>query len=332
MQPTRVIDVHSHYVPRELLDQARRGSAPDGVRAAVQDGAEWLVHRQGFRYPVPASFHDLAARLRMMDETGTAQAVISIAPTLYLYWAEPSEAADFCRLANESMARFAAESGGRLVAVATLPMQDPQAAVAELNRAVRQLGMCGAQIAPSIEGRPLDDPVLRPVLAAAAGLRVPVIMHSSPFEPQPSTLKDFYLRNLVGNPLATVAGAARLIFSGTLDELPDLAIVLVHGGGYLPYQIGRLDHGHVVRPEARGCAQPPSAYLRRFTYDTLTHSPAALRFLVDLVGADRVVFGTDHAFDMGTASLAEQTRDAGLKDGELEQIGWRTAAALFPLG
>lgn len=327
----RAIDVHSHYVPSELLHHARRGSAVDGVRTSAEDGTEWLVHRQGFRYPVPASFYDLEARLRTMDATDTAQAVISLAPTLYMYWVGPDEAVDFCRRANESMARFAGESGGRLTAVATLPMQDPEAAVAELDRAVRQLGMGGAQVAPSIEGRPLDDPRLRPVLATAQELGVPLIMHSSPFEPQPPLLRDFYLKNLVGNPLATLTGVARLIFSGALDQLPDLKIVLVHGGGHVPYQIGRLDHGHVVRPEARACATRPSAYLRRFTYDTLTHSPTSLRFLVDLVGADRVVYGTDHAYDMGGGSLAEQTRGAGLNDDELEQIGWRTAAALFPL-
>lgn len=329
--PTRVIDTHSHYVPGEVVRDARRGTAVDGVSSVTKDGVEWLVHRQGFRYPVPASFHDLEARLQFMDEQGTDQAVISISPTLYCYWVDAAEAIEFCAMANESMARSAADSGGRLVAAATLPMQDPEASVTELHRAVREVGMCAVEIAPSIEGRPLDDPALRPVLAAANELHVPVLMHSSPFEPRPDNLREFYLNNLIGNPLATTTGAARLIFSGILDELPDLSVVLVHGGGYLPYQIGRLDHGHKVRSETKGCAMTPSAYLPRFVYDTITHAPVPLRFLVDLVGADHVVYGTDFAYDMGGGSFVDQVEGAGLDTDELEQVGWRTAADLFAI-
>jgi len=204
---TRVIDTHSHYVPGEVVSDARRGAGVDGVTSVIKDGAEWLVHRQGFRYPVPTSFHDLEARLRFMDKEGTDQAVISISPTLYCYWIDAAEAIEFCTMANESMARSAADSGGRLVAAATLPMQDPEASVTELYRAVRELGMCAVEFAPSIEGRTLDDPALRPVLAAANELRIPVLMHSSPFEPRPENLREFYLNNLIGNPLATTAGA-----------------------------------------------------------------------------------------------------------------------------
>jgi aminocarboxymuconate-semialdehyde decarboxylase len=326
---TRVIDTHSHYIPAEVVRDARRGTAVDGVSTETRDGVEWLVHRQGFRYPVPTSFHDLEARLQFMDEQGTDQAVISISPTLYCYWVDAAEAIEFSAMANESMARSAAESGGRLVAAATLPMQDPDAAVKELHRAVRELGMCAVEFAPSIQGVLVDDPALRPVLAAVNELRVPVLMHSSPFEPRPENLREFYLNNLIGNPLATTVGAARLIFSGILDELPDLTVVLVHGGGYLPYQIGRFDHGHQVRSETKGCALTPSAYLPRFVYDTITHAPAPLRFLVDFVGADHVVYGTDFAYDMGGGSFAEQVEGAGLDAGELEQVGWRTAADLF---
>ncbi len=326
---TRIIDTHSHYVPPEVVRDARRGAAIDGVSLESKDGVEWLVHRQGFRYPVPASFHDLDARLRFMDEQGTDQAVISISPTLYCYWVDAAEAIEFSAMANESMARSAAESGGRLVAAATLPMQDPEAAVTELHRAVRELGMCAVEFAPSIQGMSVDDPALRPVLAAVNELRIPVLLHSSPFEPRPENLREFYLNNLIGNPLATTVGAARLIFSGILDELPELTVLLVHGGGYLPYQIGRFDHGHKVRSEAKACAQMPSAYLSRFVYDTITHAPAPLRFLTDFVGADHVVYGTDFAYDMGGGSFAEQVEGSGFDVDELEQVGWRTAADLF---
>ena len=257
------VDVHTHFAPASVLAAARRGQGFDGMTTERAAGGEWLVHRQGFRWPVPPVFYDLPARLAAMDGLGIGHAVLSAAPQLFMYWADATEAAGFCREVNDELAGFAAGSGGRTTAVATLPMQDPAAAVAELRRAVTGLGMRGAEIGPDVAGTPLDDPGPRTVLAAAADLGVPLILHPYYVGARPG-LADFYLTNLIGNPLATTVGAARLIFSGALDELPALRLVLTHGGGYLPYQIGRLDHGHRVRAEASGCAHPPSAYLARF--------------------------------------------------------------------
>ena len=231
---------------------------------------------------------------------------------------------------NDDLAAFADGSAGRITAVATLPLQNPAAAAIELRRAVTELGMAGAEIGPHADGTPLDDPALRPVLATAADLGVPLIVHPYYVAPSPG-LEDFYLTNLIGNPLATTVCAARLIFSGVLDELTALRIVLMHGGGYLPYQIGRLDHGYRVRPEAHGSAHPPSAYLDRFWFDTVTHAPAPLCFLTGLVGADHVVYGTDFPFDMAAGPLADQTAGAGLSDADLELIAGRNAVALFGL-
>jgi len=324
------VDVHTHFIPAEVLAGARRGAGFDGLRTEHRDGQEWLVHRQGFRYPAPATFWDLQARLRSMDERGVSHAVLSIAPTLFMYWVPAGEAAGFCRAANDALAAFASGSGGRITAVATLPMQDPDAAVAELRRAV-SLGMRGAEIGPAVEDTPLDDPAIRPVLAAAAELGVPLILHPYYVGTQPG-LADFYLTNLVGNPLATTVSAARLILSGTLDQLGQLRLVLMHGGGFLPYQIGRLDHGHRVRPESRDCALPPSLYLPRFWFDSVTHAPVPLRFLTDLAGADHVLFGTDFPFDMAAGPLADQLDGTGLGEKDIELIAGRTADRLFGLG
>ena len=324
------IDVHTHFVPFDVIAAATRGAGFDGLRAERSGGTEWLVHRQGFRWPVPPVFYDLEARLASMDERGISHAVLSIAPQLFMYWVEPGEAAAFCRAVNDDLAAFAAGSAGRISAVATLPLQDPAAAAAELRRAVTDLGMRGAEIGPGADGSPLDGPALRPVLATAADLRVPLIVHPYYVASSPG-LEDFYLTNLIGNPLATTVCAARLIFSGVLDELAALRVVLMHGGGYLPYQIGRLDHGHRVRPEARGCAHPPSAYLDRFWFDTVTHAPRPLRFLADTVGADHVVYGTDFPFDMAAGPLHDQLAGTSLSADETELIAGRNATALFGL-
>jgi aminocarboxymuconate-semialdehyde decarboxylase len=324
------VDVHTHFAPAEVVAAARHGQGFDGMTAEHDGGQEWLVHRQGFRWPVPPVFYDLTARLEAMGQRGIDHAVLSAAPQLFMYWAEASEAAGFCRAVNDALAAFAAGAEGRITAVATLPMQDPVAAVAELHRAVTELGMCGAEIGPDVAGTPLDDPGPRAVLAAAADLGVPLILHPYYVGARPG-LADFYLTNLIGNPLATTVCAARLIFSGVLDEIGSLRLVLTHGGGYLPYQIGRLDHGHRVRPEASGCARPPSAYLTRFWFDTVTHAPGPLRFLADSVGTDRLVYGTDFPFDMAAGPLAAQLAGTGLPPGAAELVAGRNATALFGL-
>jgi aminocarboxymuconate-semialdehyde decarboxylase len=327
----RTIDVHTHFVPPELVADARGGGGFDGIRLERSGDEEWLIHRQGFRYPLPPAYFDPEARLRSMDERLIDHAVVSIAPTLFMYWVDGTEADDFCRRANDSLAAFARASGGRITAVATLPMQHPDAAAAELARSVSVLGMRGAQIGPAIEDVPLDDAAFRPVLTSAADLGVPLVLHPYYVAARPG-LEDFYLTNLIGNPLATTISAARLIFSGTLDEIGSLRLVLMHGGGYLPYQIGRLDHGHQVRPEARGCAHDPSAYLPRFWFDTVTHAPVPLRFLTDMVGSDHVVYGTDFPFDMAAGPLRSQAEGTGLGPEDLALIAGQNADRLFGLG
>lgn len=325
------IDVHSHFAPPELVAELRAGQAIDGLRLDRVDGVEWVVHRQGFRWPLHRTFHDVEARLAAMNEMGIDAAVVSIAPTLFMYWASDTGAlVEHCRRANDALAKFARDSGGRIEAVATLPMPDGDAAAGELRRAVRELGLKGAEIGTRVEDAGLDDTGVRPVLETAVELGVPLVLH--PYNVgKRAGLEDFYLSNLVGNPLESTVCAARLIFGGVLDELPDLVLVLMHGGGYLPYQVGRLDHGYRVRAESKGCARPPSEYLTRFWYDTLTHAPGPLEFLVRQVGAHRVVYGTDFPFDMGGGALRDQLAGAGLDDQVVARIAGDNAAELFRL-
>lgn len=325
----RVIDSHAHVIPPGLVSAMRSDSAPDGICLETAAGRPWVVHRQGYRYPLLAAFHDVAARLAAMDAAGISLAVLSCSPTLFLYWTDAATAADAARLVNDGIADMAAQAPDRFAGVASLPLQDPPAAAAELRRAVRELGLKGAHVGPHVEGVPLDDASLRPVLQTAVDLGVPLIVHPYFVGPSPS-LDDFYLTNLQGNPWQTAVCASRLILSGTLDALPALDVMLVHGGGHLPYQIGRLDHGYQVRPEAQQPAATPSAYLGRFHYDTLLYRPDAMRWLIGQVGADRVLYGTDMPFDMDGGPLHRQLGE-GLADDAQTAIAYRNAERLFVL-
>jgi aminocarboxymuconate-semialdehyde decarboxylase len=328
----RTIDIHDHCIPAGLIDAARRGEHPAGLTVVADGGADWLVHPEGYRYPITPTFFDPAARLAEMATHGIDAALVSTSPTIFLYDLTGDAAIHHARETNDAIADHVAGAPDRLAGLATLPMAQPEAAARELERAVGDLGLRGAAIGPVVGSVPLDDGRCDPVLAAAEALGVPLLLHPYYVGPRPG-LPDFYLTNLVGNPLETTISAARLILSGALDRFPRLRLTLVHGGGYLPYQIGRLDHGWEVRPESKGSALRPSDYLPRFVFDTITHDPTALGFLVDLVGADRVAYGTDLPFDMMDGSLDAQLGSLDLTVDQRRAISSGTAEQWFgPIG
>jgi aminocarboxymuconate-semialdehyde decarboxylase len=302
-----VVDVHTHFIPGFFVEEA----AKSGGFFAVKEEDGWLAHPEGFRYPVQREFVDREAKLAQMDELGIEVSVLSSSPTLFFYEAPAGEAVEFARRSNDALADLVAGSD-RLNGLATLPLQAPEAAVDELERSVGELGLLGAQIGTNCGSVPLDAPELEPVLAAADQLRVPLMLHPYYVGPKPG-LEQYYLTNSIGNPLDTCVAAARLMHSGAFDRFPRLQVVLVHAGGFMPYQLGRLDHAFAVRREPREHTdRPPSAYLDRFWLDTITHSDGSLEFLVSTVGAGRVVLGTDLPFDMADAHPLDRLERAGV--------------------
>jgi aminocarboxymuconate-semialdehyde decarboxylase len=202
----------------------------------------------------------------------------------------------------------------------------------ELRFAVRSLGLRGAMIDPNALGRPLGDRAFDPFWKAAADLGAPVMLHPFLLEAV-ERFGRHYLHNLVGYPFETTLAAGSLILGGTLDRFPSLDVVLVHGGGFLPYHVGRFDRGHTGRPEARADgASLPSGYLRRFHYDTLVQFAPALAFLVQTVGADRVLLGSDHPFWLGDPEPVRIVREAGLPAAAQAAILGDNAERLYGLG
>jgi aminocarboxymuconate-semialdehyde decarboxylase len=309
----RIVDTHTHFVPMELIDLVRRGDGPPDVSIEERDGGDPLIaHDNGLRYPVFPLFHDVAAKLEQMDRDGIDEALISLTPSLLLYWTDPAETARVHRVINDAGAAFAKRSGGRLHALATVPLNDPPAAAAELRRTRAELGLVGVEIGTSVGETMLDDASLEPFWGAAEDLGMPVLIH--PYTnmiaaPGPE-LRGFHLGNVIGNPFETFVAAARLIVGGVFDRHPALRVQLVHAGGAFPYQLFRLDHAYDVRTETKAEAERrPSTYLGNFLFDTVAFDPRALDFLIELAGADHVLFGSDLPFDMAdlsALSLAER--------------------------
>lgn len=292
------IDIHSHVIPGRILDQIERFPREFAARLAGEPQARKVIHEQGYVYPLFDEFHDPQAKLDSMDRKGIDISVISPAPPMFYYWADIELAVKAARLVNDGIADMVAAKPGRLRGMATIPLQHPDAAIEEMERVVREYEFKGIEIGTSVEGVQLAEQKFRPILRRARELNVFVFAHPY-YVGSKRGLEDYYLTNLIGNPQDTTVMLANLMFSGALDELEDLRICLAHGGGFTPYQIGRLVHGHAVRPEARRfSATSPKKLLRRLYFDSLVFDPQALRYLIDLVGADHVCIGTDSPFDM----------------------------------
>lgn len=331
MKRARRVDVHNHVLPRELLEAIRARPRDFGVRVEERRGVETLVRDDGHSTPIYAEFHDPDAKIESLDRRGLDLAVISVTPVVFFYWLEAEAGRTAARLANDGIARMVAAHPTRLRGMATLPMQNAEAALAELERAVRELGFRAVELGCRVRGELLSEPRFRPVLARAQELGVFVFAHPYLAGGLPPDLGCYYLGNLAGLPFDTALLAAHLMFGGALEQLPELAFVLAHGGGHLPYQIGRLEHGYRVRAETRArTARSPAALLTRFHFDSLTHDSAALAFLVAKAGAARVVIGTDAPFDMGEEDpLARIASLEGLNETDRERIyGWNALELL----
>ncbi|MEU4227563.1 amidohydrolase family protein [Nonomuraea sp. NPDC026600] len=328
-----MIDVHAHMgVPAaEALAAAAPGYAAHqaAVRARYQNPAT-AAHTRSIAAEQDRLLTDLGARIARMDETGVAVQLVSINPGQYHYWADPETADAIVREINESLAATVAASPDRLLALGTVALQHPGPAAAQLRHAVRELGMVGVQISTNAGGRDLSAPELAELWTAAEECDAMVFLHPLGCPELTGRLAPAYLNNIVGQPLETTIALAHLIFTGVLDRHPGLRVCAAHGGGYLPHYLGRGEHAYAVRPDSRTMAHPPSHYLRRIWFDSVVHSPAVARDLIDVVGSDRLVTGTDYPFDMGEDRPAELVEAIpALSDAERAAIRTGNARALL---
>jgi aminocarboxymuconate-semialdehyde decarboxylase len=223
-------------------------------------------------------------------------------------------------LQNDQIAAAVAANPKRLMGLATLPMQAPALAADELRRAIRSLGLKGAQIGSNVNGRNLDDKMFEPTWAVANELGAFIMVHPTQVAGA-DRLKAYYLVNLIGNPLDTTIAAAALVFGGVIERHPNIKFLMVHGGGFVPYQVGRFRHGWQVRPEPRvRLKAPPDASLARLNFDTILHGQPALEFLVSSCGPARVLLGSDYPFDMGTLECVRQVRALAIAEADKATI------------
>lgn len=329
-----VVDVHAHTLAPAVLGlvAGETGFAAEQEALARTFGADSTAQNERVASSLVPQLNDLGARLDSMDAAGVDVQAVSVSPGQYHYWADPPLAAEISRAVNEHVAAFVAARPDRLVGLGSVPLQHPDQAAAELTHAMGNLGLRGVEISTTVAGRELSDPELEPFWAAAEELGAFVFVH-----PWGCSLGDrldrWYLANVVGQPVETTVALSHLVFGRVLDRHPGLVVCGAHGGGYLPYYLGRADHAYDVRPESRTTDRPPSTYLRQLYFDSLVYRGDTLRQLVDVAGADHVLLGTDYPFDMGVAEPLARLDDApGLSDDDRRRIKGANATALLGIG
>jgi aminocarboxymuconate-semialdehyde decarboxylase len=324
MERIRTIDIHAHMLPRETIRRLGKESSRVAPKLIAQADGSTIMEIAGkvVQRPMPQECWDLDLRLADMDRHGIDMQAVCATVHTFFYEEEPALGAACAALQNDEIAAATGRHSDRFVALATLPLQDPQRAADELTRAMRVLGLRGAQIGSNVGGGNLDDPALDAVWAAANELRAFILVHPHGEILPGDRLASYYMRNFVGLPFETTVAGAALVFGGVIERYPDINFCLCHGGGFLPYQAGRFVHAFNMRAEPKTRLRgSPQDSMARLHYDTIVHSPRALEFLVATVGPDRVLMGSDYPFDMGelgcvtrveTLAISRTHRDAVL--------------------
>jgi aminocarboxymuconate-semialdehyde decarboxylase len=330
----RAVDVHCHFIPPALVRKLEKEGPAHSIEVRDAGGKSFVSFADRDRtQPFPAGMLDLDDRLRWMDDSGIDVQILSAWMDFSAYVLDAEDGLWLASSLNDLTAEAISARGDRFRAMAAVPLQEPTLAAAELRRAVTELGMVGVEIATSVVDEELDEERFGTFWSAAEDLDAMVLVH--PYASLGGErLKRYFFSNIVGNPAEETVAAAHLIFGGVLERHPRLKVCLTHGGGFLPYQIGRQDRGYVARSDATAVrvSSPPSSFLRRFLYDTIVHDPSALRFLVERVGADRVVLGSDYPFPMGDPDPLRTVDDAELPADAVEAILSGNIAAAGRIG
>lgn len=328
---TPTIDVHTHLMVPESAEMTRPHYRPEADPRTFFSSETTKRLNGAFYEAVHDKFTDPEVRIADMDAMGIDRQLVGLSPFHYFYWADAQLSPRVAALQNDRIAEVVAGHPDRFVGLGTLPMAHPEAAVTEARRIRQDLGMPGVEIGADVNGVDLDHEMFEPVWGVLEELGLVVVLHPAGFT-HGERLTDYYLVNVIGMPLSSTVAVSRMILGGVFERYAGLEMLVVHGGGYLPFYAARTDHAFRHRPELRRhIDRLPSEYLARLSFDITVFDPTMVEHLVRTYGAERVLLGTDYPFDMGLPDPLALIGETGLTAQARELVLGGNAIRLFGL-
>ncbi len=294
------IDIHTHIMPDKMPNWVQKFGYGEFIHLEHRNCKACMMKGDKLFREVEPNCFDATVRMKEMDETDVNVQVLSTIPVLFNYWAKPKDGLETSRFFNDHIADTVSKNDKRFLGIGTVPLQDIDFAIQEMERCIVELRMRGLQIGSNINGENLGDKKFFPFYKRAEELACALFVH--PWEMMGETqMQKYWLPWLVGMPAETCRAICSLIFGGVMEAFPSLRIAFAHGGGSFPLTIGRIEHGYNVRPDlvAVDNAINPRDYIGKFWIDSLVHDPYAMKYIVDVMGEDKICLGSDYPFPLG---------------------------------
>jgi len=313
------IDIHTHIMPDKMPNWVQKFGYGEFIHLEHRNCKACMMKGDKLFREVEPNCFDVDLRIKDMDETDVTIQVLSTIPVLFNYWAKPKDGLETSRFFNDHMADSVVKDPDHFIAIGTVPMQDIDLAIQEMERCVSELKMPGLEIGSNINGTNLGDPQFFPFYKRAEELGCSLFIH--PWEMMgEAQIQKYWLPWLVGMPAETSRAICSMIFGGVMEKFPKLKLAFAHGGGSFPLTIGRIEHGFNVRPDlvAIDNAINPRDYIGKFWIDSLVHDEKAMQFIIDVMGEDKICMGSDYPFPLGEHHpgklIDEMNFDSNLKN------------------
>ena len=313
------IDIHTHIMPGTMPNWVKKFGYGEFIHVEHRNCKACMMKGDKLFREVEDNCFHAGERLKDMDRTGVDKQVLSTIPVLFNYWAKPADGLETSRFFNDHIAETVTSNPARFIGLGTVPLQDIDLAIAEMERCVVDLGMRGLEIGTNINGLNLGEERFFPFYKRAEELGCALFIH--PWEMMgEQQMQKYWLPWLLGMPAETSRAICSLIFSGVMEKFPALRIAFAHGGGSFPFTIGRVAHGFDVRPDlvAIDNAVRPDKYLGRFWIDSLVHDPKSLHYILDVLGEDMICCGSDYPFPLGEHDPGKLIRE-NIQDDRVSQ-------------
>ncbi|RYF91706.1 MAG: amidohydrolase [Chitinophagaceae bacterium] len=320
------IDIHTHIMPDKMPNWVQKFGYGDFIHIEHRNCKACMMKGDKLFREVEPNCFDVSLRKKEMDETEVNVQVLSTIPVLFNYWAKPKDGLETSRFFNDHMADSVAKDPNRFIAIGTVPLQDIDLAIGEMERCVTELKMPGLEIGSNINGINLGDKKFFPFYKRAEELGCSLFVH--PWEMMgEQQMQKYWLPWLVGMPAETSRAICSMIFGGVMEQFPALKIAFAHGGGSFPATIGRIEHGFNVRPDLVAIDNPinPRDYIGKFWIDSLVHDADALKFIITVMGENNICLGSDYPFPLGEHHPGKLIEEMNFASGLKEKLLFNNA-------